>query len=92
MQTQDASSPSHTPGPWHYFQHSRLITTAQPEKTVIAEATLLSQSERKANGLLIAAAPELFNACEAALFALEGHGAIAAQIRTALDHAKGLAP
>ena len=76
------SPPQHTPGPWHFFQHSRLITTQQPEKTVIAEVTLLSQSERKANGHLIAAAPELLRALQEAR---QSYAEIAQAIADAFD-------
>jgi len=38
---------------------------------------------------LIAAAPELLEACNAALFALQGHGPIAAQLRAIIAKAEG---
>ena len=58
----------HTPGPWRIIQEGRLITGNRPElDTPIAllnSAHALTEAESKANAALIAAAPDLLQACE----------------------------
>lgn len=86
---------SHTPGPWRFCKQSRLITDRQPDKTVVAELTLLEKQERNTNGYLIAAAPELLDACRTALALLDDSPLVNSEtadlIRAAIAKAEGRA-
>ena len=68
----------HTPGPWWPKPQDDQVIYETPDRegwTVVAEAgyTRTTEEERFANLLLIAAAPDLLAACEAALATLEHH-------------------
>lgn len=56
----------HTPGPWAHDSGSTLVIT---EEYIIADCTAaaLPESEQEANARLMAAAPELLEACKDAL-------------------------
>lgn len=60
----------HTPGPWKHYPGRDTILSEHPDylHSVIAKiATGENREEENANAKLIAAAPELLEACKAAL-------------------------
>ena len=101
---------AHTPGPWRYAK-KRVYASVDGETALVADVAALHgpctmqdqqnrAKERRENGILIAAAPELLTACELAanilyLLADEvaalGHNAsnVRAIVRDAITKAKG---
>ena len=75
----------HTPGPWEYLGHA-WVQTADDKKTPIANFNFFAATE--ANARLIAAAPELLEACKVAL-GIIGFGAEHDQISAAIAKAEG---
>jgi hypothetical protein len=66
------SNTQHTPGPWIY--DDRYVNVIAEDGRAIAGRpawSSLSPDSEEADARLIAAAPELLEACEAALFALD---------------------
>lgn len=67
-----STNKKHTPGPWNWYEHNKKEPESGPVKVetkdrVIAEIVWCGvgqHEERKANALLIAAAPELLEALE----------------------------
>ena len=57
---------NHTPGPWHICGHDNgdLIMAVGDDEAVLATVYGTAQDEYAANARLIAAAPELFEACQ----------------------------
>ena len=92
---------AHTPEPWTYYEpHSQnggwIMTDARAWDRQITGMFYGRKSERIANGHLIAAAPDLLKACEAALRSLnainkqiEGLDLPLDDIRNAIAKAKG---
>lgn len=85
------TAPAHTPGPW-----KATFTATSPSREVWANSgpvTVLSVTTTEANARLIAAAPDLLVACEAALTLLENsplaNSETAEQLRVALAKAQG---
>lgn len=78
----------HTPGPWEYRGHA-WVQTADDKKTPIANFNFYAATE--ANARLIAAAPELLEACKVAL-GIIGFGAEHDQISAAIAKATGEQP
>ena len=68
------SKVGHTPGPWEVDEHEGLVYRPMPEQGANAADFVCSIStgkpEAEANARLIAAAPDLLEACEAVLKAL----------------------
>lgn len=62
---------NHTSGPWHVAEspnhHSPFITNATGKGTIANSVHGTTSAEQEANARLIAAAPELLEACETAL-------------------------
>lgn len=74
--TKQTALPSHTPGPWRIGSHPWNIVA---ESGLVASAqfrgytpTALERAEVDANARLIAAAPDLLEACLRTMAALEG--------------------
>ena len=101
----DESSPAPTaaptPGPWtHHADNSIRVCNGAHDSSdgcrSIAEAEIIGveRSEAVANAKLIAAAPDLLEACEQALIVLEVHGIEQSTpyLRDAIAKAKGDAP
>ena len=61
----------HTPGPWHVFKDSS-IYSKHADYTLAEIVAGMTDEECDANARLIAAAPELLKALQAALDALRG--------------------
>lgn len=80
----------HTPGPWKIgvFNTHTVIRTEKGLGHICA-LTEAPRSQQIADARLIAAAPELLNACYLALEELP-EGYIAQTIRTAIDKAEGM--
>jgi hypothetical protein len=59
----------HTPGPWMASVNSIIVFARGQDRicTLNSNETLFPKSEREANARLIAAAPELLEACKVAL-------------------------
>lgn len=75
----------HTPGPWEVWSDLRIVTTATPVKLV---ADVIDRgTEGRANARLIAAAPDLIEACEAYLYGRKGNRACEAMMRAAIAKA-----
>lgn len=79
-QQQPTGQPGHTPGSWYYNKNRRNIcTVAKDLDTIVVAKVHCSEhdtyseedAERDANGKLMAAAPDLLAACEAAAGELE---------------------
>ena len=70
---------AHTPGPWTegYLPQHRMRIVAEGGKTTICDVALwvADYSEQAANARLIAAAPELLEACKAVLPLVRNSGA-----------------
>lgn len=66
----------HTPGPWHHDQIARhcIVSTQSPRKGICLMKNT-SDEDWEANARLIAAAPELLEACRAFVAAYSGHDA-----------------
>lgn len=104
-QQQPTGQAGHTPGLWYYNKNRRNIcTVAKDLDTIVVAKVHCSEhdtyseedAERDANGQLIAAAPELFAACKAALKLYDGmtasqSAATAVQLRAAIAKATGKA-
>ncbi|MBA43595.1 MAG: hypothetical protein CMF62_06285 [Magnetococcales bacterium] len=85
----------HTPGPW--LADGFFVSTKDDEHSIVSAVISKPDEELKANAHLIAAAPDLLEACEAALKKLNSicqhsNAAHEAQtmIREAINKAKGL--
>lgn len=88
----------HTPGPWHIAKYSPSgsYTDIYANGTPLIAKVILrhvSINEQKANARLIAAAPDLLEACEAIAALADGEGRcnlleVAGQARKALAKAK----
>lgn len=74
---------AHTPGPWRVFEHSWCNTSIVADgfdhgicsldiNHATEESQAADESLMAANARLIAAAPELLDACRKALYALKG--------------------
>jgi hypothetical protein len=95
----------HTPGAWYYNKSRRNIcTVAKDLDTIVVAKVHCSEhdtyseedAERDANGKLMAAAPDLLAACEAALQLYDGmtaskNAATGVQLRAAIAKATGKA-
>jgi hypothetical protein len=90
------------PGPWKYVRQSCTHSVQEASGLVVAEMDSgpSEEAERScaADAQLIAAAPDLYSACEAALEAIEPEGGylpnehpsdLVVQLRAALSKAKG---
>lgn len=94
-------SAQHTPGPWSVTSeidrifNGELIRPGKPEERNTPVAVVCDfnrfdrDDERKANARLIAAAPDLLAACEAALSDGPEHFAVAKQLQAAIARATG---
>jgi hypothetical protein len=67
----------HTPGPWHYQENSDAYThiVRGPSGYFVHQGSQHTDGVSKANALLIAAAPELLEACLEMVTAVEMEGA-----------------
>jgi hypothetical protein len=101
-QQQPTGQTGHTPGPWYYNKNRRNIYTVAKDfvvaKVHCSEHDTYSEedAERDANGKLMAAAPDLLAACEAALQLYDGmtaskNAATGVQLRAAIAKATGKA-
>lgn len=66
----------HTPGPWKYFPNvgpTKVLIVEEDGSTVVELSTRVRDSRLIANARLIAAAPELLEACKAGLHYLNTH-------------------
>ena len=98
------SETKHTPGPWHY-EHPALSFSIHAAAIHVADVfakvsggtsdKYVLEEEADANARLIAAAPDLLKACEAALAEIESpdsywneEGPLAKQLRSAIQAAK----
>jgi hypothetical protein len=79
----------HTPGPWHTAGEQGV--QIRSAKDQIAKVWTMRGNEWKANARLIAAAPELLEACKVAL-GIIGFGAEHDQISAAIAKATGEQP
>ena len=79
----------HTPGPWHTAGEQGV--QIRSAKDQIAKVWTMRGNEWKANSRLIAAAPELLEACKVAL-GIIGFGAEHDQISAAIAKATGEQP
>lgn len=84
----------HTPGPWHYAECQMGTPFVDTESVGDLFAAALPLDEERANANLIAAAPELLAACEAALACLNFFGSdqiepFRVRCRAAIAKAKG---
>jgi hypothetical protein len=89
----------HTPGPWEWSEDAReLPEIFAPSGDALAEVYKAPGSDgARANARLIAAAPDLLEACEGMLAILEGsskrsggwEGAFADSVRAAIAKARG---
>lgn len=68
------TKPKHTPGPWKESVGDVMAFNSPNENTslILTGNKELSHIERKANARLAACAPDLLEACENALFVIEG--------------------
>ena len=94
----------HTPGPWHSEKGSATYLISTESNLVIGEVygkAILPAREHKANALLIAAAPDLLEACKAMVEAFQYHnpggttkpqGATLAAARAAINKATNVTP
>ncbi len=87
------STPSHTPGPWHVLNHSMqcIIRSENFEETFTNIAVTPGlNGNAEANARLIAAAPDLLEACKSALD--EGDDYVAMKkLKAAIAKAEGSA-
>lgn len=99
---QPANNTKHTPGPWRLMNSSKagFLNVYTTHQTGELEATdficeigpgARNEGEINANARLIAAAPELLEACKAVsrLDYLQEHNALAAQVKAAIQKAEG---
>jgi hypothetical protein len=74
---------THTPGPWRIEQGVYIMPPENSTQFSICKMGGIQREEsRKANARLIAAAPELLEACKALLLALDGDGEMAGILDT----------
>ncbi len=86
--TRIASARQHTPGPWQHMTDCNEIVQRHGSNDVIARVELLGPDDGWANCRLIAAAPELLEACKLA-FAAMGNMDAARVIRSVIAKAEG---
>jgi len=92
----------HTEGPWLYQEESdaytHIVRAVSNPGRILASTPQRSDGEAEANARLIAAAPELLDALEAAEGFVDGHSeswyksgqALLAEMRSAINKAKGV--
>jgi len=73
----------HTPGPWHLHDMEQFTICGPNYKAVAETKTRRSDDECRANARLIAAAPELLEACKAVIAALSQNKTFPADIDAA---------
>lgn len=81
----------HTPGPWYVVDETRIEQKVFGMiSNVRGEVSPHYATEANANARLIAAAPELLEACEKALYDLQRYKFLSAyEVREAIARAKG---
>ena len=85
------TTPKHTPGPWHYEDGTKTIRSETTNYWIATMDSWDVAVDHGANAALIAAAPDLLAACNAALAYLdaEDSAGLVAEIAAAVAKAEG---